>query len=63
MYLILIPMPWCKFFYQLPPFGKDLTGAELLPELLLEEEFEDVPELLLLLDPELVLLNVLAGLP
>jgi hypothetical protein len=51
----------------LPPLGKDLTGAELLPELLLEllpeEEFEEVPELLLLLDPELLLLNVLAGLP
>jgi hypothetical protein len=59
-------MPWCKFFYQLPPLGKDLTGAELLPELLEllpEEEFEEVPELLLLLDPELLLLNVLAGLP
>jgi hypothetical protein len=50
----------------LPPRGKDLTGAELL-ELLEEEledelELEDVPELLLLLELEL-LLKVLAGLP
>jgi hypothetical protein len=50
-------------FYQLPPLGKDLTGAELLLELLPEEELEEVPELLLLLDPELLLLKVLAGLP